>query len=104
MITIQTRLHIERFRRKLDRWELPHLREHAAHLAMRADRQRRLIEALKVRLRHAEDNAYAAWHMLDVERMIAHEREEHPGRDLVVAITPDGSIGVVERPVEWHPC
>lgn len=104
MITQSTRLLFERIRRRLDRWELAHLRDLAARQASRIERQRRLIDTLKFRARHAEDIANDAWHMLDIERSLADEREERPGRDLVVAISRDGQVGLVERPVEWFPC
>ncbi|RZI62350.1 MAG: hypothetical protein EOP37_03340 [Rubrivivax sp.] len=99
MIEQSTRLLFERIRRRLDRWELGHLRDHSALQAARIARQKRLIETLKSRVRNAEDDAYNAWHMLEVERMVAEQ-----DRDQVVAITRDGRIGLVDRPVEWHPC
>lgn len=104
MITQESRLLFERIRRRLDRWELGHLRGHAASLAVRVERQRRLIESLKRRLSYAEESASNAWHMLDVERMLAYEREENPHRQVVIRISQDGHVGLVERPVEWHPC
>jgi hypothetical protein len=96
VIEQSTRLHFERIRRRLDRWELDHLRDHAALQASRIARQRQLIEALKSRLQRAEDDAYDAWLLLNFER--------EPGGDAFIAITREGHIGLVDQPVEWHPC
>lgn len=77
-------------RRRLERFELEHLRAHAAELAAR-------IEALldeNDRLRDERDRAWEtgnAWHERFFELCNAVE-----ARDPVVGITVEGEIGVVE--------
>lgn len=79
---------IKRLRHRLDRWELPHLRELAARLATE-------LEEMTERAERAESEASMAWR--DAEQ--AHEllREwanEQPGTS--IGMTVDGTMHVLQ--------
>lgn len=80
---------VQSLRRRLERWELEHLRRHAAELADR-------LERAAAELEQAQDEAQRAWHMAEHWReealSLAHELME---AGAVVGITQDGQIGVV---------
>lgn len=84
---------IRAMQRRLERWELVHLREHAAELAER-------LEAAEKRAAEAEERARAAeascdfWHdqAVDAHYAAAEESGGAPG------ITMDGTLVIVPSP------
>ncbi len=84
---------LRNLQRRLERWELGHLREHAADLAER-------LEAAEKRVAEAEERARAAeascdfWHdqAVDAHYAAAEESGGAPG------ITMDGTLVVVPSP------
>jgi chromosome segregation ATPase len=74
--------------RKLDRWELQHLREHAAHLATQAEQLEGQLQLLQARLEHAEQVA-------DYWREQVLELQADLGEDLRLGMTVDGQMGLV---------
>ena len=72
---------LQRLKRRLERWELEHLREHAAALAAQ-------VEELEQRLQAAESSADFWWQQ--VEQL----REEMPD-GARLGLTVDGRIGVL---------
>ena len=74
---------LRRLQRRLDRWELEHLREHAAALAAQ-------VEDLEQRLQAAESSADFWWQQ--VEQL----REEMPA-GAQLGLTVDGALHVLEH-------
>lgn len=74
--------------RKLDRWELQHLREHAAHLATQAEQLEGQLQLLQARLEHAESVA-------DFWREQVLQLQADLGDELRLGMTADGQLGVV---------
>lgn len=75
---------LRRLQRRLERWELEHLREHAAELAAR-------VEELERSLADAD-------HAADFWREQVHQLQEdlQPGARL--AMTVDGALHVIQEP------
>ena len=73
---------LRRLQRRLDRWELEHLREHAAALAAQ-------VEDLEQRLQAAESSADFWWQQ--VEQL----RESAVADGLQLGLTIDGQVGVL---------
>jgi chromosome segregation ATPase len=76
---------MRRLQRRLDRWELEHLREHAAELAAR-------VEDLEQRLADA-DQAADFWR----EQVLQLQEDIEPGAQ--IAMTVDGALHVIQEPV-----
>lgn len=74
---------LARIQAKLDRWELEHLRQHAAELAERN-------EVLRERLAAAEERA--DWWRDQVMSM-----QEQLADDLGIGMTRDGHLGIVQK-------
>lgn len=75
---------LRRLQRRLDRWELDHLREHAAELAGR-------IDDLERRLEDADQAA-------DFWREQVHQMQEDLEPGAQIAMTVDGSLHVIQEP------
>ncbi|HWI12179.1 MAG TPA: hypothetical protein VNU48_12675 [Burkholderiaceae bacterium] len=78
--------------RRLDRWELDHLREHAAALAERLE----TLEAEAAELRRARDDAEdraGFWH----DQTIGYYHDEQE-RGAVVGLAVDGTLSIVTPP------
>ena len=81
---------IKRVRRRLERWELTHLRELAASLHAQ-------LEEMTVRVELAESAADGYWRDAEHNRELLHEWvQKHPGR-WIVALTRDGQVHVVQE-------
>jgi hypothetical protein len=78
--------------RKLDRWELIHLREHAADLAQQMDEMRELVAALQQSLDDADDRA-AFWH----DRVI-DEMNDAQDTGATIGLSIDGALHVLPPP------
>jgi hypothetical protein len=76
-------------RRRLERCELDHLREHVAEQAER-------IEQLERELGWAEDTA-------DMWRHTAEAAQEHLDDGVRIGITVDGAVGIVVDEAVWSP-
>lgn len=74
--------------RKLERWELQHLRDHAAQLAQQVELLQDELTLLRAQVAHA-DQAAEFWH-----EQVVHI-QEGLADDLALAITPEGEMGVV---------
>lgn len=74
---------LRRLQRRLDRWELEHLREHAAELAAR-------VEDLEQRLADADQAA-------DFWREQVHQLQEDLEPGAQIAMTVDGGLHVVTQ-------
>ena len=61
-------------RKRLERWELSHLQALSAAQAEEIDTLRAEVERLKREVEHAEDTAYNAYRMLDLEREVARDQ------------------------------
>lgn len=81
---------LQRLKRTLERWELQHLRNHAAELAAQ-------VEDLQQRLEAAESAADFWWQQ--AERL----RESAAGDGLQLGLTVDGQVGVLAEP-RSQPC
>lgn len=79
---------LNRIRRKLERWELQHLRDHAAHLAARVDELESTVAALRDALTGAEDRA--EWWREQLLNVQDDLRD-----DLCLGLTRDGAVGLV---------
>ncbi len=77
---------LKAIQRKLDAWELEHLREHAAALAELVDQQSAEIERLKSELAWADDCA-------EMWQNAANALQESTGA--TIGITREGQMGVV---------
>lgn len=75
---------MRRIQRRLDRWELEHLREHAAELAAR-------VEDLQRQLQDADRAAYF-WR----EQVLQLQEDLEPGAQ--IAMTVDGALHVIQEP------
>lgn len=73
---------LRRLKRRLERWELEHLREHAAALAVQ-------VEDLQQRLEAAESAADFWW------QQVEHLRESAAGDGLQLGLTVDGQVGLL---------
>lgn len=73
---------LRRLQRRLERWELEHLREHAAALAAQ-------VEDLQQRLQAAESSADFWWQQSE------NLRESAAGDGLQLGLTVDGQVGVL---------
>jgi len=81
---------IAAMRRRLDRWELAHLRTHAAELAGQVEALQGEIEALRTRCEQADDRAdWALESLCNLQSQIA----ETGG---AVGLTVDGQIGLIQ--------
>lgn len=78
-----------RIQAKLDRWELKHLREHAAQLADR-------LEAVERELVAATNRATDAEQYADFWREQVMNLQEELADDLALGMTRDGSLHVVD--------
>lgn len=79
---------IKQLRRRLDRWELPHLRELAARLAND-------LEEMTERAERAESEASMAWRDAEQARDLLNElTNEQPG--LSIGMTVDGSLHLLQ--------
>lgn len=74
-------------RKRLQRWELDHLRALAAAQSEEIDTLRAEVERLKREVDYERDAADNAWRMVDVYREIADSPD-----DLKPAITIDGEV------------
>lgn len=75
---------LRRLQRRLERWELEHLREHAAALAAQ-------VEDLEQRLQAAESAADFWW------QQVENLRESAAGDGLQLGLTVDGQLHVLEH-------
>lgn len=75
---------LRRLKRRLERWELEHLREHAAALAAQ-------VEDLQQRLDAAESAADFWWQQAE------NLRESAASDGLQLGLTVDGQVGVLEH-------
>jgi len=82
---------LRRLQRRLQRWELHHLRHHARFLADRVEELQDRVAELCADVADAEDRA-AFW------REQLQEVTAQLADDLSLAVTPDGSLGVVAKP------
>lgn len=83
--------------RKLDAWELDHLREHAAALADRVETLEAEAIELKRQRDDAEDRA-GFWH----DQTIGYYQDEQE-RGAVVGLSMDGRLSIVQpAPVPGH--
>lgn len=80
---------IVRIRRRLERCELDHLREHCAEQAER-------IEQLERELRWADESA-------DMWQRSAEAMQEHLDDSARIGITVDGAVGIVVDELLWSP-
>lgn len=83
---------IKRLRSRLNRWELPHLRQLAADLHEK-------LEAAEQRALYYEQCADAAEHRADMFQDLLHEVQEAAegcGRPITIGLTVDGAMGVLE--------
>lgn len=78
--------------RKLDRWELIHLREHAADLAHQLDEMRELAAALQQSLDDADDRA-AFWHDRVIDAM-----NDAQDTGASIGLSRDGELHVLPPP------
>lgn len=81
---------LAKLQRRLERWELEHLRDHAAQLDAALTAARETISKLQDELAGAESRA--EWWREQVMQM----QEDMPD-DLAIGITRDGQMGVVPR-------
>lgn len=77
---------LKTIQRKLDAWELEHLREHAAALA-------ELVDQLKAEVERVQSEYYAADARADMFQDLSHRLQEETGAP--VGITRAGQMGVV---------
>lgn len=84
---------LRRLQRRLERWELEHLREHAAALAAQ-------VEDLQQRLDAAESAADFWWQQAE------NLRESAAGDGLQLGLTVDGQVGLLAAvpPTEGPRC
>jgi hypothetical protein len=97
-MTTDDRHCIARLRRRLERWELDHLRQHAADLRSQLDGAEMLISELRSMRTDAEQRA-------DYWYDICRDLQADLRAELAVGITPDGDMGVVDpagRPPTKH--
>lgn len=86
-----TTAQVAAIKKRLDRWELDHLREHAAQLATRLDDAQARISAL-------ESEASTAWQCADMWRDQANELvEDLQAAGQTVGMTQDGHLSVVQQ-------
>lgn len=76
-------LTLQRMRARLNRWELMHLREHAAQLVIKLD--------------DAEQRAHSAEEAANFWREQVMQMQQDLAEDLCVGITRDGSLSVQPR-------
>lgn len=87
---------ILRIRRRLERWELEHLRRLAADLSER-------IEQLNDRIELAEEHAQRAWEMAEFwQRHAAELQHELCAAGGQISLTPDGQLIVHTPAQEQH--
>lgn len=79
-----------RLKRRLARWELPHLRAHAAELAQR-------LEETEAKLARAEADAAGYWRQLEWTREQLTAAVEASGTQSL-GLTMDGALVVVDKP------
>jgi DNA repair exonuclease SbcCD ATPase subunit len=89
-IAIDSLRALERIQKKLDRWELEHLRAHARHLADRIEEVEEANAELRDRLTSAEDRA--EWW-----REQCMHITEHLGKETVVGMTKDGELHLMKQ-------
>lgn len=77
--------------RKLERWELQHLREHAAQQALR-------LESLQTELDAARDAADDAEQRAEWWREQVMQLHEDLADDLAIGLGKDGAMGLVKSP------
>lgn len=78
--------------RKLDRWELDHLREHAADLARQLDEMRALAADMQLRADDADERA-EFWHS---QAMDAFNYAQ--ARGATIGLSRDGAIHLIGPP------
>jgi hypothetical protein len=79
-----------RIQRKLDRWELEHLREHAAELANR-------LEEAERQLAQAQQRAWDAEGRADMFHELVLRLEEDMPSHQAIGLTQDGALLLVEQ-------
>ena len=79
-----------RLKRRLARWELPHLRAHAAELAQR-------LEETEARLAQAETEAAGYWRELEWTREQLMASVDSSG-SRSIGLTMDGALVVLDKP------
>jgi hypothetical protein len=79
-----------RIQRKLDRWELEHLREHAAELANR-------LEEAERQLAQAQQRAWDAEGRADMFHDLVLRLEEDMPSHQAIGLTQDGALLLVEQ-------
>lgn len=85
---------IANLRRRLDRWELAHLRAHAADLQEQ-------LERCQGELARTRDELYNASRVADFWSEAHHELQNHlANRDEAIGLTTDGQVGIVNRQAE----
>lgn len=77
--------------RKLDKWELDHLREHAAQMATQAEHLEAQLQMLQARLEHAESVA-------DYWREQVLQLQDELSDDVRLGMSSDGTLGLVDAP------
>ena len=87
---------LHRLRRRLERWELPHLRQHAAELAERVEALEREAADLRQQLASAEQRA-DWWHDQAIEALQALPDGLAPG------LTIDGRTCIIAAELQTPP-
>ncbi len=90
-IAIDALRSLERIQRKLDRWELDHLRQHARHLAERLEELEEANAELRDRLASAEDRA--EWWREQINELTS----ELGSATAVIGMTKDGALHLMNQ-------
>ena len=80
--------------RRLDTWELEHLREHALALHLQLEELKAEVEALKAEAEQLRNEAYASDARADMFLSLNNELQEQTGAR--IGITREGFVGVLQ--------
>ena len=86
---------LARIQRKLEKWELHHLREHARHLDERIEALEAELMQVRDNLANAEDRA--EWWREQVMSITEQLAEDSGAGGLQIGITRDGHLGLVQK-------